>query len=136
MGTKEHIFTFGSGQTLEGFCVRIKGDYGKARERMMQSFGDEWAFQYPADEWDAVSDPRKEKELSLTEAERLYSMRKDDGNDRMRLWEIRWVCNNKYRLDEIKAIDVEDAIIRIKKAVMGDADFEHTFLSVKMIGEE
>ena len=49
---EEYIFTFGSGQELEGFCVRIKGkDYYDCRRKMLEKFGEEWSFQYSLKEW-------------------------------------------------------------------------------------
>lgn len=50
---REWIFTFGCGQgDLAGKCIRIKGAYEEAREKMCEMFGNKWAFQYPASEWD------------------------------------------------------------------------------------
>ena len=49
----EYIFTFGYGHPNEGCCVRIEGDYGEARQKMVDKYGLQWAFQYPAEEWDA-----------------------------------------------------------------------------------
>ena len=49
---EEYIFTFGCGHPNEGLCVRIKGGYGEAREKMIQKYGLKWAFQYDAGEWD------------------------------------------------------------------------------------
>ncbi len=49
---EEYIFTFGSGQPLAGYCVRVPGSYGEARAKMIEKYGLEWAFQYPADQWD------------------------------------------------------------------------------------
>lgn len=44
-------FTFGFGQEHEGKYVRIKGTFGEAREKMMEKYGDKWAFQYSEAEW-------------------------------------------------------------------------------------
>ena len=49
---EEWIFTFGWGEPLRGRCVRIKGTYDEAREKMCSVFGTKWAFQYSAEEWD------------------------------------------------------------------------------------
>lgn len=46
-----YIFTFGSGQLHEGYYVRIAGDYGEARQKMIDKYGLNWAFQYTEEEW-------------------------------------------------------------------------------------
>lgn len=47
---KSYIFTFGTGQQHERTAVRIKASNGTlAREKMVQEFGLEWAFQYEED---------------------------------------------------------------------------------------
>ena len=47
------IYTFGAGQKHEGKCVRIYADdYGDARQKMVDKYGSEWAFQYTEKEWD------------------------------------------------------------------------------------
>ena len=66
----EWIFTFGQNHILRGHYLRIHGSYEEARERMIESFGTRWAFQYSADEWDERrKDPKRtwimEKELIL-----------------------------------------------------------------------
>lgn len=44
-------FTFGFGQKHEGrYCV-INDTYSKARQKMFDEFGKEWAFQYSKDRW-------------------------------------------------------------------------------------
>ena len=48
----EWIFTFGCGQKHAGKCVRIKGTYADAREKMFRLFGKEWSFQYSATQWE------------------------------------------------------------------------------------
>ena len=49
---EEYIFTFGSGQELEGFYVRIKGqDYLDCRKKMCEKFGKKQGFQYSLKEW-------------------------------------------------------------------------------------
>ena len=50
--SNEWVFTFGAGQPLEGYCVRIKGTYGEARQKMIDRYGVQWAFQYSAEDWD------------------------------------------------------------------------------------
>ena len=50
-GEEYYIFTFGSGQLYEGRYVRIKGDYGTARQKMVDRYGLNWAFQYSEKEW-------------------------------------------------------------------------------------
>jgi len=66
----EWIFTFGCGQPNEGCCVRLKGTYGEARKQMVDLFGNRWAFQYSAEEWDAwKKDPNRawymEREIEI-----------------------------------------------------------------------
>lgn len=51
---------------------RVKGDYGEARKKMFDRYGDKWAFQYSAEEWDGwKKDPRRawymEKEMCVIE---------------------------------------------------------------------
>ena len=45
------IFTFGCGQKHEGRYVKIFGTYGTAREKMVERYGLNWAFQYSEKEW-------------------------------------------------------------------------------------
>ncbi len=73
--TREWIFTFGFGQPNEGKCVRIQGDYGEARKKMMDLYGPEWGFQYPAEQWEEwKKDPDRawmmEKEVNINETYR------------------------------------------------------------------
>lgn len=44
-------FTFGVGQPYHRCFVVFNGTYEKARAKMIRSFGQQWAFQYSADEW-------------------------------------------------------------------------------------
>ena len=46
------IFTFGYGQDHGGRFVKIYGSYGEARHKMFIKYGDKWAFQYSASEWE------------------------------------------------------------------------------------
>lgn len=46
-----YIFTFGYSQKHQGHYVKIKGTYGSAREKMVEQYGNEWAFQYSEAEW-------------------------------------------------------------------------------------
>jgi len=67
---EEWIFTFCCGSENGGKCVRIAGSYREARDEMVARFGSEWAFQYPAEEWDEwKEDPIKagylEKEVDI-----------------------------------------------------------------------
>lgn len=55
MQCNEWIFTFGCGQEYSGHCVRISGSYGEARNKMVEKFGPDWAFQYSVDEWEKLS---------------------------------------------------------------------------------
>lgn len=66
----EWVFTFGIGQRLGGRCVRIKGTYEEARQKMVDVFGNKWAFQYAASQWDEwKKDPsrawRMEKDIKI-----------------------------------------------------------------------
>ena len=70
--SEEYVFTFGCGHPNEGYCVRIKGNYGEAREKMIQKYGLKWAFQYDARQWDEwKKDPDRawcmEKEIPFEE---------------------------------------------------------------------
>lgn len=54
MMKKKYYFTFGCGiDTPHRNCyhVEVAEDYGKARERMVEKFGNDWAFQYTEEEW-------------------------------------------------------------------------------------
>lgn len=44
-------FTFGYGHQHEGYCVKIKGNFGEARTKMFEKYGNKWAFQYSEQEW-------------------------------------------------------------------------------------
>lgn len=66
------IFTFGCGQEHAGYYVRVFGTYGEARAKMCEKYGDKWAFQYSAVEWDGWSQDLDrawymEKELEVLE---------------------------------------------------------------------
>lgn len=43
------LFTFNAGKRMEDTFVKISGEYGSARKQMFRLFGQDWAFQYPAD---------------------------------------------------------------------------------------
>ena len=47
-----YIFTFGCGQLNEGKYVKVYGDRYESRMKMVRQFGDKWAFQYSAKEWE------------------------------------------------------------------------------------
>ena len=54
------IFTFGSGMKHEGKYVKIRGTYGSAREKMVERYGTNWAFQYSEKEWNRMeNDPQR-----------------------------------------------------------------------------
>lgn len=48
---KWYIFTFGCGQQNEGKYVKIRGDYETARQKMVERYGLNWAFQYSEEQW-------------------------------------------------------------------------------------
>lgn len=46
------IFTFGCGQRNEGKYVEVLANsYSEARDKMVNEYGIEWAFQYTEEEW-------------------------------------------------------------------------------------
>ena len=45
------VFTFGYGQPNEGKYVKVYGTYSEARQKMVNKYGRDWAFQYTAYEW-------------------------------------------------------------------------------------
>lgn len=45
------IFTFGTGQKNAGKYVKIYGHFEEARNKMVDRYGLEWAFQYSMTEW-------------------------------------------------------------------------------------
>lgn len=54
------IFTFGCGQEHAGQCVMIWGTYGSARQKMVNKYGQKWAFQYSLVEWTKrMKDPHR-----------------------------------------------------------------------------
>lgn len=64
------VFTFGCGQVHAGYYVKVYGTYAGARAKMFEKYGNKWAFQYSAVEWDKRSkDPDlmwcMEKELEV-----------------------------------------------------------------------
>ncbi len=64
------IFTFCNGRQHAGYYVKIRGSYGEAREKMVEKYGLEWAFQYSLEEWERhENDPNRcwllEKELEV-----------------------------------------------------------------------
>lgn len=66
------IFTFGYGQEHAGYYVKVYGTFGGARDKMFEKYGDKWAFQYSAVEWDELSKDKNpmwcmEKELEVIE---------------------------------------------------------------------
>lgn len=55
------IFTFGCGQKYEGKAVKIFGNYHLARGKMIEKYGDKWAFQYSEEEWEEyANDPDRD----------------------------------------------------------------------------
>lgn len=46
-----YIFTFGVGQQNEGKYVKVRGNYGTARQKMVERYGLNWAFQYSEEQW-------------------------------------------------------------------------------------
>lgn len=58
---KYWIFTFGCGQPHAGKAVKIAGeDFFDARQKMINKYGEEWAFQYSEDNWNKMEkDPNR-----------------------------------------------------------------------------
>lgn len=68
-----YIFTFGSGQELEGFCVRVIGtDYYSCREIMCNKFGEEWCFQYSLADWEKWIE--KAKKIGIPVEEEILTL--------------------------------------------------------------
>ena len=65
MKEQSWVFTFGCGRDIygdrAGKAVRIFADsYGDARRKMRERYGDKWAFQYSAEEWERFeNDPER-----------------------------------------------------------------------------
>ena len=82
---REHpawVFTFGYGMVMQGCCVRIPGEYGEARDKLMDIVGCRFSFQYPASEWDAMDFPGKEREVTLNEVRMAFkAARKEAKQD-------------------------------------------------------
>lgn len=54
------IFTFGSGQKHAGHYVIMTGPQVIAREKMIEKYGNNWAFQYSEAEWEEMeNDPNR-----------------------------------------------------------------------------
>ena len=49
-----YIFTFGCGQEHAGKYVKIWGTYEEARQKMIDRYGDKWAFQYSEENWEKM----------------------------------------------------------------------------------
>lgn len=74
MADEAYVFTFGDGQPNQGCCVRIKGSYAEARQKMIDMYGLNWAFQYSAEQWDEwKKDPNRvwfmEREIPFNEVD-------------------------------------------------------------------
>ena len=55
-----YIFTFGSGQELEGKAIAIHGSCAESRSEMIKRHGNKWAFQYSLKEWREIeNDPKR-----------------------------------------------------------------------------
>lgn len=52
------IFTFGIDSPMKGYVISVKGDYDEARNKMLEAYGDKWASQYSADEWEQFTATR------------------------------------------------------------------------------
>jgi hypothetical protein len=47
---REWVFTFGVGHPVFAGCyIKIQGSWDRAREKMLHTFGDKWAMQYPSE---------------------------------------------------------------------------------------
>lgn len=59
------IFTFcNDGSEKAGKCVKIKGSYGEAREKMFDKYGEYFAFQYSEAEWEKNwNNPNREYQM-------------------------------------------------------------------------
>lgn len=54
-----YYFTFGMGQTYQGFYVKIIAEsWEKARTLMCEHHGHKWSFQYDEDEWYEKEQPQ------------------------------------------------------------------------------
>ena len=59
---QDWYFTFGFGQRYENCFTVIRGTYNSARQKMADSHGEKWAFQYGKDRWfdeDGISQQEK-----------------------------------------------------------------------------
>ena len=46
------VFTFGSGQQYAGHYVKFSGTWDEARQKMFDTYGEEWSMQYSEEEWE------------------------------------------------------------------------------------
>lgn len=73
---EEYIFTFGSGQEMEGYCVRVIGkNYSSCRTLMVKQFGTEWSFQYPISEWKEWT--KKAKTMGIPVEEEILILKEE-----------------------------------------------------------
>ena len=72
----EYLFTFSGNHLKAGYCQPIFAeDYGKARMKMFDLFGDNWGFQYSRAEWDRMkNDPTRRWEMEIE----LPAIKEDD----------------------------------------------------------
>jgi len=49
---KYYIFTFGIGQLMKNYAIKIFGTYDDTREKMIEQFGKKWCGQYSIEEFE------------------------------------------------------------------------------------
>lgn len=74
---QKFIFTFYTAHPLGGKCQPIYAkDYGQAREKMCEYYGNKWGFQYTEEEWNkSLKNARKIGYKLETELEPIYCER-------------------------------------------------------------
>lgn len=66
------IFTFGYGQKHAGHYVKIWGTFETARQKMIEKYGVDWAFQYSEKRWLQWLERKPEYIPAETEMEVIY----------------------------------------------------------------
>lgn len=67
-----YIFTFGYGQKHAGHYVKIWGTFETARQKMIDNYGVDWAFQYSEKRWLQWLERKPEYIPAETEMEVIY----------------------------------------------------------------
>lgn len=62
---KTWVFTFCIGRKHGGHFVKFDGSYSEARQKMIDKYGLEWAFQYSEEDWNRYTERAKKERLPI-----------------------------------------------------------------------